>query len=181
MHFSLLLNITVKYMWSSQLFVFKSVKILFKFVLDNRAWDLIKNILSIFCCISLWIIVYQVAALIPKYQLFTSLFGNLRTVCPACHRTLPIRRTGAYLLHGTNHKIICPHCNHSLQPQEEPIPFTICYMVGFALMVVPMIVCLYYLHLGFLLAVGISSIFVFIGIFIASLITLHRLNLKDRQ
>ncbi len=54
-------------------------------------------------------------------------------------------------------------------------------MVGFTLMVVPMIVCLYYLHLGFLMAVGISSIFVFIGIFIASLITLHRLNLKDCQ
>lgn len=70
--------------------------------------------------------------------------------CPGCGKEIPLRLSLHYIIWGTNHTVRCPHCNSLLCLKKEPVPFVVCYMIGFISMTLPMIVGLFFLKLGFL-------------------------------
>lgn len=100
--------------------------------------------------------------------------------CPSCGKHIPMLLICQYFFYGTAHSIRCAHCAALLGPVKEPIPFVVCYMAGLMSAVVPMVYFLVIERCDFLHALLYTSPIIVLTILIGSLLTLRRIQFRER-
>ena len=108
----------------------------------------------------------------------TGLLNHDQAVCPHCDTKIGLRQISEYFLKGTNHSILCPHCNRVLHPKREPIKFYYCFCAGFISIVAPFWLYIWYVEDNFWKAILLSIATLIVCIIVICILTIRRIEFE---